>query len=78
VRDRSLSGRRPRGAADKATGLLPDFTFAGDKNASPRYAAAIIDLTQTKRAGPPVVTHKGFLEAATCVRLDIVVHAGKT
>ncbi len=87
----------PKGGAlggDTATGLLLDFIFAGDKNASPKYATAIVDLTQTGHAGQPVVTHKAFtnfifgpdgiehkavfLEAATCMPLDIVVHAGKT
>jgi len=87
----------PKGGAlggDTATGLLLDFTFAGDKNASSKYATAIVELTQTGHAGQPVVTHKAFtnfifgpdgiehkavfLEAATCMPLDIVVHAGKT
>jgi hypothetical protein len=87
----------PKGGAlggDTATGLLLDFIFAGDKNASPKYATAIVDLTQTGHSGQPVVTHKAFtnfifgpdgiehkavfLEAATCMPLAIVVHAGKT
>ncbi len=53
----------PKGGAlggDTATGLLLDFTFEGDKNASPKYATAIVDLTQTGHAGQPVVTHKAF------------------
>jgi hypothetical protein len=87
----------PKGGAlggDTATGVLLDFTFEGDKNASPKYATAIVDLTQTGHSGQPVVTHKAFtnfifgpdgiehkavfLEAATCMPLAIVVHAGKT
>jgi hypothetical protein len=87
----------PRGGApggDTATGLFLDFTFAGDKNASPKYATATVDLTQTGRGGQQVVTHKAFtnfifgpdgtehkavyLEAATCMPLAINVHAGKT
>jgi hypothetical protein len=87
----------PRGGAlggDTATGLLLDFTFEGDKNASPKYATAIVDLTQAGRSGRPLVTHKAFtnfifgpdgiehkavfLEAATCTPLAIEVHAGKT
>ena len=43
----------PKGGApggDTATGLLVDFTFEGDKNASPKYATATIDLTQTGHA----------------------------
>jgi hypothetical protein len=43
----------PKGGAlggDTATGLLIDFTFEGDKNASPKYATAVVDLTQTGRS----------------------------
>jgi hypothetical protein len=87
----------PKGGAlggDTATGLLIDFTFEGDKNASPKYAIATVDLTQTGRSGQPIVTHKAFtnfifgpdgvehkavfLDAATCMPLAIQVHAGKT
>jgi hypothetical protein len=87
----------PKGGAlggDTATGLLLDFTFEGDKNASPKYATAIVDLTQTGRSGKLLITHKAFtnfifgpdgiehkavfLEAATCMPLAIDVHAGKT
>jgi len=87
----------PRGGAlggDTATGVLLDFTFAGDKNASPKYATAVVDLTQTGHSGQQVVTHKAFtnfifgadgiehkavfLEGATCMPLAIQVHAGKT
>jgi hypothetical protein len=53
----------PKGGAlggDTATGLLLDFIFAGDRNASPKYATATVDLTQTGRAGQPVVTRKAF------------------
>src|SRR5277367_235603 len=87
----------PKGGAlggDTATGLLIDFTFEGDKNASPKYATAIVDLTQTGRSGQPVVTHRAFtnfifgpdglehkavfLDGATCMPLAIQVHAGRT
>jgi hypothetical protein len=87
----------PRGGAlggDTATGLLLDFTFEGDKNASPKYATAVVDLTQTGHSGQQVVTHKAFtnfmfgsdglehkvvfLENSTCMPLAIQVHAGKT
>ena len=87
----------PRGGApggDSATGVLLDFTFEGDKNASPKYATAVVDLTQTGHSGHQVVTHKAFtnfifgpdglehkavyLDAATCMPLAIQVHAGKT
>ena len=79
---------------ETATGLFLDFTFEGDKNASPKYATATVDLTQTGRAGQQVVTHKAFthfifggdgiehkaiyLESATCMPLAISVHAGRT
>jgi hypothetical protein len=87
----------PRGGAlggDSATGLLLDFTFEGDKNASPKYATAVVDLTQTGHSGQQVVTHKAFtnfifgpdgiehkavfLDGAMCMPLAIQVHAGKT
>jgi len=87
----------PRGGApngDTATGLLLDFTFQGDKNFSPKYATATVDLTQTNHAGQQVVIHKAFtgfifgadgiehkavfLENATCAPLAVDVHAGKT
>ena len=86
----------PKGGAlggDTATGLLIDFTFEGDKNASPKYATAVVDLTQTGRSGQ-ITTHRAFtnfifgpdgfehkvvfLEGATCMPLAIQVHAGKT
>ena len=86
----------PRGGAlggDTATGVLLDFTFEGDKNASPKYATAVVDLTQTGRSGP-ITTHRAFtnfifgadgiehkavfLDGATCMPLAIQVHAGKT
>jgi hypothetical protein len=86
------SGGAPGG--DVATGLLLDFTFEGDKNFSPKYATATIDLAQTAHGGQQVMTHKAFthfifgadgvehkaiyLESATCMPLSITVHAGKT
>ena len=87
----------PKGGApggDTATGLFLDFTFAGDKNAAPKYATATVELTQTSRAGQKILTHKAFtnfifgsdgvehkavfLEGATCMPLTIEVRAGKT
>ncbi|MGO9420438.1 hypothetical protein [Roseiarcus sp.] len=87
----------PKGGApggDTATGVMIDFTFEGDKNFSPKYATATVDLTQTNHSGQQLVTHKAFtgfrfgddgvehkaiyLENATCAPLSIVVHAGKT
>jgi hypothetical protein len=87
----------PKGGApggDTATGLLLDFAFEGDENASPKYATATIDLTQTGHAGQLILTHKAFtnfifgpdglehkavfLEGATCMPLAIDIRAGKT
>jgi len=87
----------PRGGApggDTATGLLIDFTFEGEKNASPKYATATVDLTQTNHAGQKIVTHKAFanfmfgpdgvehraiyLDGATCMPLSIAVRSGRT
>ncbi len=87
----------PRGGAlggDTATALLLDFTFEGDKNASPKYATATVDLIQTDLSGERLITHKAFtnfifgvdgvehkvafLEGATCMPLAIEVHAGHT
>lgn len=87
----------PNGGApggDTATGLLLDLTFEGDKNASPKYATATVDLTQTRVGGQQVITHKAFshfifgpegvqhkavfLDGATCMPLKVDVRAGKT
>ena len=86
--------REARPAANSATGVLIDLTFAGEKNASPKYATATVELTQTGRNGQSVVTHKDltnfifgpdgyehkalFLDGATCMPLAIDIHAGKT
>jgi hypothetical protein len=77
-----------------ASAILIDLTFSGDKNSAPKYATATVDVTQTNHAGQQVVTHKGFtnfvfgpdgiqhkaflLENATCMRLQVDVHANKT
>lgn len=87
----------PRGGApdgDTATGVMLDFTFQGDRNFSPKFATATVDLTQTSHAGQQIVIHKAFtnfvfgadgtehkavfLENATCAPLAVDVHAGKT
>ncbi len=77
-----------------ASGVLIDLTFSGDKNSAPKFATAAVDVLQTNHAGQQVVTHKGFdnfvfgadgvehkaflLENATCMPLQVVVHANKT
>ena len=79
---------------DSATGVLLDFTFSGDKNSRPKYATATVDITQSGYARQPIVTHKAFanfafgadgvthkavyMENATCLTLQIEVHAGKS
>jgi hypothetical protein len=87
----------PKGGApggDTATGLLLDFTFEGDKNFSPKYATATIDLTQTAHGGQQVVTHKAFthfvfgedgiqhkaifLEDSNCMTIYLTFRSGKT
>ena len=77
-----------------ASAVLIELTFAGDKNASPKFATAVVDVTQTDHAGRAVVTHKGFthfvfgpdgvehkaflLEDATCMPMQVDVHANKS
>ena len=77
-----------------ASAVLIELTFAGEKNAAPKYATATVDVTQTNHAGQPVVTHKGFthfvfgpdglehkaflIEDATCMPLQVEVRANKT
>jgi hypothetical protein len=87
----------PRGGlvgGDTATAILLDFTFEGEKDASPKNATATVDLTQTGVGGRRIATHKVFddfsfgddgiehkaifLEGATCLPLAISVRAGKT
>ena len=64
---------------ETATGVLFDLTFAGDKNASPKYATATVDITQSSRTGQQIVTHKAFLvENATCMPMVVDIRAGKT
>jgi hypothetical protein len=78
---------------DPATAILFDLTFAGDKNASPKYATAIVDVTQSSRSSQ-IVTHKAFtnfifgadgiqhkvflVENATCMPIVVDVRANKT
>src|ERR1700733_12639457 len=78
---------------DPATAILFDLTFAGDKNASPKYATAPVDVTQSSRTGQ-IVTHKAFtnfifgadgiqhkvflVENGTCMPIVVDVRANKT
>ena len=77
-----------------ASGVLIDLTFFGDKNSTPKFATATVDVLQTNHSGQQIVTHKGFdnfvfgadgvehksflLENATCMPLQVIVHANKT
>ncbi len=79
---------------DPATAVLFDLTFVGDKNASPKYATATVDVTQSGHSGQQIVTHKAFtnfifgadgiqhkaflMENGTCMPMAVDVHAGKT
>jgi hypothetical protein len=79
---------------DPATAILFDLTFAGDKNASPKYATATVDITQMGRSGQQIITHKAFtnfvfgadgvqhkaflVENGTCMPIVVEVRAGRT
>jgi hypothetical protein len=78
---------------DPATAILFDLTFTGDKNASPKYATATVDVTQSGRSGQ-IITHKAFtnfifgadglqhkvflVENATCMPIVVDVRANRT
>ena len=92
----SLHDLAKGGGPDKrlASAVLIDLTFSGDKNSTPKFATATVDVLQTNHAGQQVITHKGFdnfvfsaegvehkaflLENATCMPLQVIVHANKT
>ncbi len=79
---------------EAASAVLFDLTFSGEKNATPKYATATVDITQSQSVGRPIVIHKAFanfvldadgrqhkallVENATCSPLELAVHAGKT
>ena len=79
---------------EAASAVLFDLTFSGEKNGTPKYATATVDITQAQSVGRPIVTHKAFanfvldadglqhkallVENATCAPLELAVHAGKT
>lgn len=84
------------GGADgePASSMLLEFVFAGDKNSAPKYASALINITQSGKNGQKARTtrafggfvfgdsgeaHKSlFIENATCMPLEIEVKAGKS
>jgi hypothetical protein len=79
---------------ESASAVLFDLTFSGEKNATPKYATATVDITQGSITGQPTVIHKAFgnfqlgpdglqhkallVENATCAPLSLDVFAGKT
>ena len=79
---------------ETATAVLFDLTFAGDKNAAPKYATATVDISQSSRSGQQIITHKAFtnfmfgadgiqhkaflVENGTCMPMSVDVRAGKT
>ena len=79
---------------EAATAVLFDLTFSGEKNATPKYATATVDITQSQLAGRSIVTHKAFsnfvlgadglqhkallVENATCSPLALNVHTNKS
>jgi len=80
--------------SDPATAILFDLVFAGDKNASPKYATATVDVTQSGRSGQQIITHKAFtsfifgadgiqhkaflVENGTCMPIAVAVRANKS
>ena len=80
-------------AGEPASNVLVEIVLAGDKNSAPKYASAIVNLTQSGKGGQKSVTKKGlggflfgesgtvhkalFLENATCAPLEIEVKVGK-
>ena len=79
---------------ETASAVMFDLTFSGEKNGTPKYATATVDVTQSRLTGQPIVTHEAFanfvlgadglqhkallVENATCSPLALHVHAGKT
>ncbi len=79
---------------DTASAILFDLAFAGDKNASPKYATATVDIIQSGRSGQQIITHKAFtnfifgadgvqhkaflVENGTCMPIVVEVRAGRT
>jgi hypothetical protein len=75
------------------TGVFVDLTFSGDRNSTPKFATATVDIAQTGRSNQQIVTHKAFtnfifgadgiehkafyLESATCAPLTIDVKTPK-
>ena len=78
---------------EPATGVFFDLTFSGDKNSTPRYATATVNIAQTGKTGQQIVTHKAFtnfifgadgiqhkalfVENATCMPMSIEVKTPK-
>ena len=83
------------GGADgePASGVFVDLTFSGDKNSTPKFATATVNIAQSGKAGQQIVTHKAFtnfifgadgvqhkaffMESATCMPMAIEVKTPK-
>ena len=81
-------------AKEPASNILVELVFTGDKNSAPKFASAIVNITQSGKNGQKAKTTKAFggfqfaeagevhksvfLENATCMPLEIEVKAGKS
>ena len=79
---------------EPASNILVELVFAGDKNSAPKFASALVNITQSGKNGQQARTTKAFggfqfgengevhktlfLENATCMPLQIEVKAGKS
>ena len=79
---------------EPASNMLLEFVFSGEKNSAPKYASALINITQSGKNGQKARTtrafggfvfgdsgeaHKSlFIENATCMPLEVEVKAGKS
>ena len=79
---------------EAASAVMFDITFSGEKNGTPKYATATVDIIHSSRTGQQIVTHKAFtnfifgadgvqhkaflVENATCMPMSVDIRAGKT
>ena len=79
---------------EPASNILLEFVFSGDKNSAPKFASALINITQSGKNGQKARTTRAFggfqfgesgevhkslyLENATCMALEIEVKVGKS
>ena len=81
-------------AREPASNILIEIVLLGDKNTAPKFASALVNITQSGKNGQKSRTTKAFggfqfgdigevhksvfLENATCMPLEIEVKAGKS